>query len=153
MLLFEAKEILKKNGYRLVEEYDAVTDRNNIKNSRQPSTNSYVTNILKRIKLALAEEGIEAKLCGDRTQDWLKIGNYTLWLSTQDWESGYVDHDPRSVRKDNIGPESGENADFKTVETEVTLKLYSGMKHVDTADFDPRNTPSIVEWILDHIER
>lgn len=88
--------------------------------------------------MALAEEGVEAKLCGDRTQDW---------------ESGYVDHDPRSVRKDHIGPESGQSADFKSVETEVTLKLYSGMKHVDTADFDPRNTPSIIEWIPDHIER
>ncbi len=152
MLLSEAKEILKRNGYRLTEVYDAVTDRNNIKNSRQSRTNGYVPYILKRIRLALAEEGVEAELRGDRTGSWLKIGHFTLWQTTQDWESGYVNHVPRSVEKDNIGPESGQHADFKSVETEVTLTLYSGMKQVDTADFDPRNTPSMVEWILDHIE-
>ena len=47
MLLREAKEILKKNGYELVEVYDAVTDRNNIKNSRQ-NEQSYFTKLMKR---------------------------------------------------------------------------------------------------------
>lgn len=136
-------EVLKKV---LGEAYDAVTDRVNVKDQRQ-TTFSYYTNLMKRIKNALAEKGIKASL----HNNGLKIGNWNIWPSGEDGERGFVG--PSTVVDADPGPESGEDASFKEFENDVTLEMYSGLKHVDTADFDVRNTPSIVKWILDHIER
>ena len=136
-------EVLKKV---LGEAYDAVTDRVNVKDQRQ-TTLSYYTNLMKRIKNALAEKGIEASVINDS----LRIGNWTILEGGYEVKKAKVG--PRDVVDAVPGPESGEDARYKEFENDVTLKLYSGLKHVDTADFDVRNTPSIVEWILDHIER
>lgn len=146
MLLSEAKEILKQNGYELVEVYDAVTDRNNVKNSRQ-NEQSYFTKLLKRIKNALEEEGVKARIINDS----LRIGNWTIWVEDESSELAFVG--PGDMVDADPGPESGEDASFRDNENDVTLTMYSGLKHVDTADFDVRNTPSMVQWILDHIER
>lgn len=135
--------VLKK---ALSEVYDAVTDRNNVKNSRQREQ-SYFTKLLKRIKNALEEEGVKASVINDS----LRIGNWTIWVDDEESELAFVG--PGDMVDADPGPESGEDASFRDNENDVTLTMFSGMKHVDTADFDVRNTPGIVKWILDHIER
>lgn len=134
-------EVLKKV---LGEAYDAVTDRVNVKDQRQ-TTFSYYTNLMKRLKNALVEKGVKASL----HDNGLKIGNWYIWASEEDGERGFVG--PNAA--EDTGPESGEDASFKEFENDVTLEMYFCLKHVDTADFDVRNTPSMVQWILDHIER
>ena len=144
MLLREAKKILKKNGY-IVEAYDAVTDRNNIKN-RKNVVQSYYTNVLVRLKNALAEEGIRSTVRDGFK--YLKFGRYkvTLYNTSEEFDD---------VKEFDIrfkGSESEEDASYSNMENEVTLKLWADMIFVDAADFDVRNTPSMVKWILEHIE-
>lgn len=144
MNLREAKEILEKNGYKLVETYNAVTDRNIVKDKGK--FQSYFTNVLVRLKNALAEEGIRSSVSSDKHV--LKFGRYIVSLyDTSDTFGDVEEYDLRFT-----GPESGKDASYSSMENEVTLILWADIKRVDTADFDVRNTPSMVEWILEHIE-
>ena len=144
MLLREAKEILKKNGY-IVEAYDAVTDRNNIKDKR--NYKSYFVNALVRLKNALAEEGIRSTVSGE-SKNALKFGRYKVTIyNYKTKRDNITDYD-----KNNIGPESGEDASYIQMDNSVILRLWHGDTLIDEQEFDVRNTPSMVNWILEHIE-
>ncbi len=69
----EAVKLLKKNGYRLTEAYDAVTAHKNEKGA--DNKDSYYTNVLVRLKNALAEEGIESKVSSTLAQGRNAIKN------------------------------------------------------------------------------
>ncbi len=43
-------------------------------------------------------------------------------------------------------------AGYSEMENEVTLKLFADWKQVSAADFDVRNIPSMVKWILTNIK-
>lgn len=145
MLLSEAKEILKKNGYKLVEAYDAVTDRNNIKNRRQDNQ-SYLTNLMRRLKNALEEKGIDSSFSGYA----LKIGKYkvTLYYDTEEFA------DVKDSDKNYEGPESGDDASYSQMENNVILRFWD-TTHLNPVEkaFDVRNTPGMVDWILSQFER
>lgn len=148
----EAKEILEKNGYRLVEAYDAVTDRNNIKDRKQ-SERSYFTNLMKRLQDIMDYEGYDTDII--HNGNGLRIGEYSISLYSKDSQrKGVEDH--LYPTKEN-GPESEEDASFSQMENKVTLKLWKDKKLfpelIDTAVFDVRNTPSMVKWILANIKR
>lgn len=144
MLLSEAKEILEKNGYELAEAYDAVTDRNNIKNRRQDNQ-SYLTNLMRRLKNALEERGIDSSFSGYA----LKIGKckVTLYYDTEEFA------DVKDSDKNYEGPESGDDASYSQMENNVILRFWDTTHELrDTKTFDVRNTPGMVQWVLDNIE-
>lgn len=146
MLLREAKEILKKNGYKVVEAYDAVADRNNIKDRKQ-KVYSYYSKLTKRLKLALAEEGIESSLYDSNCA--LKIGNYTVYCFLTDCK---VDTVGVYDNTNFTGSESGEQAYLREMENGVTLEIYDSTDKIAKKEFDVRDTPSMVKWIINHIE-
>lgn len=145
MLLSEAKEILNKNGYELVEAYDAVTDRNNIKNRRQDNQ-SYLTNLMRRLKNVLEEKGIDSSFSGYA----LKIGKckVTLYYDTEEFA------DVKDSDKNYEGPESGDDASYSQMENNVILRFWD-TTHLNPVEkaFDVRNTPGMVKWILSQFER
>lgn len=146
MLLSEAKEILNRNGYEVVEAYDAVTDHKNIKDRKQ-KIYSYYHNLTKRLKLALAEEGIESRLY-DSTYA-LKIGKYKVYCFITDCE---VDTVGAYDNTNFTGSESGEHSYLIEMENGVTLEIYDATDSIDSKEFDVRDTPSMVKWIINHIE-
>lgn len=132
-------EVLKKV---LSEAYDAVTDRNNIKDRKQ-KVYSYYHKLTKRLKLALAEEGIESRLY-DSTYA-LKIGNYKVYCFLTDYELDAVgDYDNTNF----TGSESGEQAYLSEMENGVTLEIYDATDRIDKKEFDVRDTPGMVKWII-----
>lgn len=134
-------EIVKKV---LSEAYDAVTDKNNIKDRKQ-KYQSYVTRLMKRLKNALVEEEIDSSLTDNGYG--LKIGKYKVTLYYHC--DAYSDVD--EFGKNYIGAESGEYASFSQMENNVKLSFWLRDELVDEKDFDLRNTPSMVKWIINHI--
>lgn len=137
---------LKQHGYCLTEAYDAVTDRNNIKNRRQ-ANRSYLTYVMKRLKNALEEKGIDCTLNGYTA---LKIGKYkvTLWNATEEFA------DVKEFGRNYEGAESGDDASYSQMDSNVILRFWD-KTHLspDEKVFDVRNTPGMVKWILDNMER
>lgn len=147
MLLSEAKEILEKNGYELAEAYDAVTDRNNIKNDRQINQ-SYLTNLMRRLKNALEERGVDSSLTNNCYG--LRIGKCKVTL----YNDENVYRDIGRYGDDTIGPESDDDAGYSQIENSVTLRFWDTMHlRPDEKTFDVRNTPGMVKWILSQFER
>lgn len=145
MLLSEAKDILNKNGYEVVEAYDAVTDRNRIKDRKQ-KVYSYYHRIMNRLKNSLAEEGIRSSVSD--LKNVLKIGKYkiTLYKITEAFD------DVKEIDNNYIGAESGEDASYSLMENTVILRIFNAGELLDEKEFEVRDTPSMVEWILDIIE-
>lgn len=130
-------EVLKKI---LGEAYDAVTDRNNIKDRKQKCS-SYFTQVMKRLKNALEEKGIDSKMTNYRA---LSFGKYevTLYNREEDYD------DVKEWGKNYDGAESGDDASYSQMENTVVLRLWFRGELVDEAKFDPRNTPGMVKWII-----
>ena len=135
-------EVLKKV---LGEAYDAVTDKNNIKDRKQ-KYQSYVTRVMKRLKNALAEEEIDSSLTDNGYG--LKIGKYKVTLYYYCDDIVQVDE----FGKNYEGAESGDDASYSQMENTVVLRLWNRDELVDEAKFDVRNTPGMVKWILDNID-
>lgn len=138
-------ELTEKELKVIKEAYDAVTDRNNIKKQRQ-ANRSYLTYVMKRLKNALEEKGID---CTVKDYTALKIGKYkvTLWNDTEEF-ADVKEHD-----KNYEGAESGDDASYSQMENNVILRFWD-TTHLspDEKVFDVRNTPGMVKWILDNIE-
>lgn len=130
-------EVLKKV---LGEAYDAVTDKNNIKNKRSINQ-SYLTHVMKRLKNALEEKGIDSKVTNYSA---LSFGKYKVTLYNTEEEYA----DVKEWGKNYEGPESGDDASYSQMETTVVLRLWLRNELVDEAKFDPRNTPGMVKWII-----
>lgn len=139
-------ELTEKELKTLKEAYDAVTDRNNIKNKRQINQ-SYVTRVMARLKNALEERGIDSSL--SHTGYALIIGKckVTLYDYTEEFED-VKEHD-----KNYEGPESGDDASYSQMENNVILRFWDTI-HLRPVEktFDVRNTPGMVKWILDNLE-
>lgn len=147
MLLKEAKEILRKNGYKLVEAYDAVTDRNIIKKQRQ-ANRSYLTKLMSRLKNALEEKDIDSSLTNNCYG--LKIGKCKVTLLYNDEN---IHRNIGRYGDNTIGPESDYDSGYSQMENSVTLRFWDETPALrDTKTFDVRNTPSMVQWILDNID-
>lgn len=158
MLLSEAKEILKKNGYRLVETYDAVTDRKHVKDNRNGS--SYFTNIHKRVAAALEEEGYQTTI-GEAPENYYYkkiVFNklpFKVKIYLEPTKKGYV-NDKTTTKFDGTedGPESHRYSDFVEMENVVMVDVLTKEgKEIEYKKFDVRNTPGIVKWILSIIEK
>lgn len=138
---------LKQHGYCLTEAYDAVTDRNNIKDNRQINQ-SYLTKLMRRLKNALEERGIDSSLTNNCYG--LKIGKCKVTL----YNDENVYRDIGRYGDDTIGPESDDDAGYSQMENSVILRFW-GTTHLLPVEkaFDVRNTPGMVQWILDNMER
>lgn len=157
MLLHEAKAILKQNGY-IVEAYDAVTDRKQVKDKRNGS--SYFTNIHKRVAAALEEEGYQTTI-GEAPENYYykKIVfdklPFKVKIYLEPTKSGYV-NGKTSTKFDGTedGPESHRYSDYVEMENVVKVEIFTKEgKEITYKKFDVRNTPSIVKWIVSNIEK
>lgn len=137
-------ELTEKELKTLKEAYDAVTDRNNIKSDRQTS-GSYLTKLISRLKNALEEKGIDSSLT--HSGNGLEIGKCKVTIHGE-----YVYRDIGRYGDDTIGPES-DDAGYSQMENSVILRFW-GTTHLLPVEkaFDVRNTPGMVQWILDNIE-
>lgn len=130
----------------LSEAYDAVTDRNNIKSDRQTSR-SYLNRVMERLKNALKEKSINSKLSHNGRA--LSIGKCKVTL--YNFEDSYRDINRYS--DNTIGPESDDDAGYSQMENNVMLRFWDETHALrDKKTFDVRNTPGMVQWILDNIE-
>lgn len=102
---------------------------------------------MKRLKNALEEKGID---CTVKDYTALKIGKYkvTLWNFTEEY-ADVKEHD-----KNYEGAESGDDASYSQMDSNVILRFWD-TTHLspDEKVFDVRNTPGMVQWILDNMER
>lgn len=165
MLLSEAKELLRNNGYRLVKEvYDAVRDHQlTKKNGWKDYSDGYhlekgISEILnsKKIlnKLGRRTVNTDNFVENKRGEEIFKVVKFEkrpgIFLVVDvDTEIGLIGHDNGEKSR---GSESGKFADVRIHDDYVNLYLISEEQNrqtvLDTEKFDVRNVPSMISWII-----
>lgn len=168
MELLEAKKLLRRNGYVLKEEYDAVTDHNNAKPNGDYSMRR---GFMKNLARGLKEAGLEVvdvksviTSCGEGQIQINGVYDDEYWHLNAYWELD-TDTEMRGIKQTSKnawseehwhGPESKASSNYSNSENTVNLELYDAVEdpHANLASvkkFDLRNIPGMVAWIKDLI--